>query len=133
MGCKKPIPDLGFTLRYYCGYVLPDSNIITGGLLAKDLDRSRFFEGFTILLDATVRRECDTPGGKQELGRLGRFAAIGRVRLDEVGSVLEGGPSIERAEAILEAALRYNAILFTNDQGMKAAAQAKQVFMLSTK
>lgn len=32
INCRKPIPNLDFTLRYYCGYVLPDSNIITGGL-----------------------------------------------------------------------------------------------------
>lgn len=96
--CKRPVPELGFSLRYYCGYVLPDSNVITGGLLSKDLGHSRFFEGFSVLLDAIVRRECDTPGGKQELGKLARFAAIGRIRLEEVGTVLEDRGSIERED-----------------------------------
>jgi len=112
--------------------VLPDSNIITGGLLTKDLERSRFFEGFTVLLDVTVRRECDTPGGKQEFGRLARFAAIGRIGLEEVGSRALHGTSFERDEAILGAAVQYNAVLVTNDQNMKAAAQAQSVFLLST-
>lgn len=129
--CKKPIPDLGFTLRYYCGYVLPDSNIITGGLLSKYLERSRFFEGFTVLLHATVRRECDTPGGKAELGKLANFAAIGRIGIKEVGHHVDAA-SIVRDEAILESALRYNAILMTDDKNMKAAAQARQAFVLST-
>ena len=132
INCRKPIPNLDFTLRYYCGYVLPDSNIITGGLLSKDLERSLFFEGFTVLLDATVRRECDTPGGKQELGRLARFSAIGRIGLEEVPSSILGGTSFERDEAILRVAIQYNAVLVTNDQNMKAAAQAHRVFVLST-
>lgn len=132
INCKKPIANLGFTLRYYCGYALPDSNIITGGLLSKDLERSRFFEGFTILLDPTVRQECDTPGGKQELGKLSRFAAIGRISLEEVSGAPQQGASFQRDEAILQAAVRYNSVLITNDQSMKAAAQARQVFVLST-
>jgi len=96
------------------------------------LERSRFFEGFTILLDATVRRECDTPGGKQEFGRLARFSAIGRIGLEEVPGPTLGGTSFERDEAFLRAAIQYNAVLVTNDQNMKAAAQAHRVFVLST-
>jgi ribonuclease HII len=131
ISCKKLIANLGFTLRYYCGYVLPDSNIITGGLLSKDLGRSRFFEGFTVLLDATVRSECDTPGGKQELGRLARFAAMGRIGLEAGGSPQEG-TNFQRDEAILDSAIKYNSVLITNDQNVKAAAQARQLFVLST-
>lgn len=130
--CKKPIPDLGPTLRYYCGYILPDSNIITGGLLSKDLERSRVFEGFTVLLHATVRRECDTQGGKAELGKLAHFAALGRIEIEEAGNLVEG-PSIHRDQAILESTLEYNAILMTDDKNMKAAAQARNIFTLSTK
>ena len=133
ISCKKTIPNLEFTLRYYCGYVLPDSNIITGGLLAKDLERSRYFEGFKIVLDGTVRRECDTPGGKQEFGRLARFAAIGRIGLEETGNLAREGTTFERDEAILSAAEGYNAILFTDDQNMKAAAQARHLFVISTR
>lgn len=132
INCKKPIPALGLTLQYYCGYLLPDSNIITGGLLSKDLEQSRLFEGFTVLLHAVVRRECDTPGGKAELGKIANFAAIGRVRLEEAGNLLEA-TSIERDQAILESALKRNAILMTDDKNMKAAAQARQIFMLSTR
>ena len=55
---------------------MADSNIIIGGLLSKDLDHTKFFEGFTILLDPIVKRECETEGGKKELERLARFAAM---------------------------------------------------------
>lgn len=130
--CKQIIPELGVTLRYYCGYIIPDSNIILSGLLSKDLRRSRFFEGFTILLSTTVRKECDSPGGKRELGELARFGAMGRVRLKEVGSLSESGNSFERDQNILETALQYNAILYTNDQNVKAAAQARRVFVLTS-
>ncbi len=134
VGCKKPIDCLGTTLRYYCGHILPDSNIITGGLLSKDLQRSRFFESFNILLHAIVRRqECDTPGGKEELGKLARFAAMGRIGMQEVGDVLEGSGTVDRDQTILMAASRYNAILVTDDRNMKAAAQAQKVFVLTTR
>jgi ribonuclease HII len=133
IGCKTPISDLAITLRYYCGYVIPDSNIITGGLLSKDLERSRFFEDFTILFDAIVRRECDTPGGSKELSKLARFAAMGRIGMEEVGSVLDmERSSIQRDELILGSALQYNAILITNDHNMKAAAKARDIFYLTT-
>jgi len=133
IGCRTPIPDLAITLRYYCGYVLPDSNIITGGLLSKDLEKSRFFEDFTILLDAVVRQECETRGGRQELGRLFKFASLGRIGLEEVGSVLdEERASIQRDELILGSAIRFNAILMTNDRNLQAAAQARKVFILTT-
>ena len=128
-----PIPDLGPTLRYYCGYLLPDSNIIRGGLLSKDLENSRFFEGFTVILDGTVRRECDTRGGKQELGKLAKFAAIGRIGLEESPEFSEADESIKRDDAIITSALKRNAILLTDDQNMKAVAQAKGIFLLSTR
>ncbi|HHY35072.1 MAG TPA: hypothetical protein GX510_05495 [Firmicutes bacterium] len=131
--CRKPLDDLGITLRYYCGYLLPDSNVITGGLLGKDLSHSRLFEGFTILIHATVRRECDTPGGKKELERLAYFGAIGRIGLEEVGTVVESNSTIDRDQAIFSSALEYNAILFTDDNNMKAAAQARKMFTLSTR
>lgn len=132
--CRKPLPDLGVTLRYYCGYVLPDSNIITGGLLSKDLKRSRFFEGFTILLHKVVREECDTPGGKKELERLSEYAAIGRIHLEEVGERgMKEKPSFDRDEEIIAAAKQHNAILLADDRNVKAGAQAQKLFVLSTK
>jgi ribonuclease HII len=132
--CNKPIKDLNFTLRYYCGALLPDSNIIIGGLLGKDLERpnSNFFEGFTILLHPIVKRECDTRGGKRELDRLAKFAAIGRIRLEEIQEAgkLEGLNRFERDEKIMESASKFNAILITGDGAMKAFAQAKGLFCL---
>ncbi len=85
-----------------------------------------------MLLHATVRQECDTQGGKAELGKLADFAAVGRIQIEEAGNLVEGS-SIGRDQAILESALEYNAILITNDKNMKAAAQARNIFMLSTR
>ncbi|MGH9891858.1 MAG: hypothetical protein ACREA0_07735, partial [bacterium] len=41
MKCRTHMTDLGMTLRYYCGRLLPDSNVLRGGFLGKDLQRSR--------------------------------------------------------------------------------------------
>jgi ribonuclease HII len=132
INCKKPIKNLNFTLRYYCGALLPDSNIIIGGFLGKDLEKSKFFEGFTILLHQIVKKECDTPGGKRELERLAKFAAIGRIRLEEIPEAdrIEELTKLERDEKIKEDALKFNAILITGDKAMKAFAQAKDLFCL---
>lgn len=40
--CRKLIGDAGITLRYYCGYVVPDSSVIRRGLISKDLESSLF-------------------------------------------------------------------------------------------
>src|SRR6266704_630634 len=129
--CKKPIPGLNLALRYYCGFILPDSNIIVGGLLSKDLAHSKFFEGFTILFDPVVKREIDTRGGRSELEKIARYAAIGRVKLQDVESGSEpAGTTLGRDEQIKDDALRYNAILMTADNAMKAFGQSKGLFCL---
>jgi hypothetical protein len=132
INCRKPIENLNFTLMYYCGALLPDSNIIIGGLLGKDLERSGFFEGFTILLHPIVKKESDRRGGKKEFERLARFAAIGRIRLEEIQEAgkIEELTGLERDEKIKESALTFNAILITRDNTMKASAQAKGLFCL---
>jgi len=132
LSCKKEIRALDITLRYYCGFLMPDSNIIVGGLLSKDLEHAKFFEGFTILLNPIVKRECDTPGGKKEFEKIAKFAAIGRIRLDELNSLpqIEALSKLERDEKIKEYALLANAILMTGDNSMKAFAQARDLFCL---
>jgi ribonuclease HII len=131
--CRNGIPDFGFTLRYYCGFVLPDTNIILGGLLSKDLGRhSRFFESFTVLLHAVVRAESDSRGGKIELGRLAEFSDKGRVSLEYVGAKMSGS-SLARDDAILEGAIDNNAILLTGDTNLRAVANARKLFVLSTR
>jgi len=132
--CRNLIGDAGVTLRYYCGYLVPDSSVIRRGLLSKDLDSSRFFEGFTILLPAIVRRECDTEAGKREFKRLADFASIGRIKLESIGKVEEIPTNllnIQRDEMIVETAEQYNAILITADNGMKTYSISKGVFTIS--
>ena len=124
--CKKLIDHAGITLRYYCGYAVPDSNVIRRGLISKDLESSRFFEDFTIVIPPVVRKECDAIRiGKKELDNLARFASIGRIRLETAGRIEEipdGLSSIQRDEMIADVALKYNTILITADKTMRTYA-----------
>lgn len=64
--CDQLIRDAGMTLRYYCGYVIPDSTAIHRHIISNDLSASRFFENFSVVLVPVVRKECDgTPRGKR--------------------------------------------------------------------
>jgi ribonuclease HII len=132
--CRKPIEDLNFILRYYCGFIVPDSNVINRGLLGKDLEKSRFFEDFTVLIPAVVRYECDTPGGKKEFERLGRFASISRIKLKEVGdfepSKFQEMTSQERDDLIMKTCIEENAILLSADNQVKGLAVAKDIFTI---
>lgn len=49
-----------------------------------------------------------------------------------MGATREGANSIELDQVILEAALDNNAILITDDGNMKAGAEARKIFRLST-
>jgi len=81
------------------------------------------------LLHPIVVKECDKAGGKKELERLAKYAAIGRIRLEEIPETgkMEGLTNDER---IIESAISFNAILITGDNAMKALAQAKGLFCL---
>lgn len=132
--CGKLIEDAGITLRYYCGYVVPDSSIIQRNLISRDLDASRFFENFTIILTPVVRKECDgTPRGKKEFDELWRYNAIGRIKLEAIGKVDDLPENLSgtvRDEKIIEACIKFNAILLTADKSMSAFAGGKNVFTI---
>jgi len=130
--CKNKLQDAALTLRYYCGRIIPDTSVISSGLLSMDLDSSKFFENFTFLIHPTVRRESDTKGGKREFERLANFAAIGRIKLEETGSILDPKKldNISRDESILIGAIDSKAILLTRDNQMKGIAQAKNLFVI---
>lgn len=132
--CKKPLKELNFTLRYYCGFIIPDSNIISGGLIGKDLEKSRFFEDFTILVPGVVRYECDTKGGKKEFERLAKFASISRIKLKEVGEFnpekFKNLTSQQRDDLIIETCIKENAILLSADKQVKGIAISRDVFTI---
>jgi len=132
INCNETVDKINLILRYYCGRILPDSNVILQGLLSKDLKKGKFFENFTILISPIVKTETDTPGGKKEWERLGRFASIGRIKLEEIPMDLENTPleSIARDDLIVDCALENNAIIITADKTMKASAQAKGLFVI---
>jgi ribonuclease HII len=132
INCKTDIEGINSVLRYYCGRVVPDANVILRGFLSKDLGKGKFFENFTILISNVVKSETDTPGGKKEWERLSKFASIGRIKLEEVFYSTENIPqdNLKRDEIIIETALKNNAILITADNSMKAFAQAKKLFVI---
>jgi len=130
--CKKEIKDAFSILRYYCGKILFDSNIIHTGFISKDLEGVKFLENFLLLLHPTVRKECDGKGGKIEMEKIGNFASIGRIKFEEIGSILDTNSlnNIERDESILLGAEENNAIIFTADKQVKGVAQAKGLFAI---
>jgi len=132
--CERIIKNAGITLRYYCGYVLPDSNAIRRNVISKDLRGSKFLENFTVILSSVVRKECDgTPRGKKEFEDLAKFHSMGRIRLESVGKVEDIPTDLtneERDERIINDCIEYNAILLTGDKSMKAFAGGKNVFTI---
>lgn len=133
VSCNKFIDDVGMTLKYYCGYLVPDSNIIIRGLLSKDLETGKFFENFVVIIPPVVRKECDNPGGKKEFERLAKFASVGRIKLEEPGSVEDVPANLQRDardERISNDALKYNAIFITADHKPKADSISKNVFTI---
>jgi len=132
--CAHIIENAGPTLGFYCGFVVPDSNVIHRHLLSKDLEASRFFENFTVILDPVVRKECDgTASGKKEFDELRRFHGIGRIRLESPGSVDDVPDSlsnIERDERIANSCLNNDAILLSADIGLTTFAAGKNIFTI---
>ena len=130
--CKSPINDLNHTLRYYCGSLLPDSNIILRGLLSSDLQHSKFFEGFTILIHPLVKRECRSLAGSRELERLAELADYGMIKLLDLAAESQVKESIILAkdEQFKETALKYNAIIVSDDIAIIKSAQKNNLFSL---
>ena len=130
--CERFIADAGPTLRYYCGYLIPDSSAIQRSIISNDLEASRFFEDFTIILTPVVRKECNgKPKAKREFERLRQYSARGRIKLENVGQVIEVAddlPNTVRDEMIIQYCLDYNAILVTGDKTMSTFAEGQGIF-----
>jgi len=131
INCKKEIEGISDVLRYFCGKILPDTSTIIRGFISKDLENTKFFENFTILIHPIVRKESDNRGGKRELERLGHYHSIGRIKLEEIEPI-DNIPqeNIERDKLIQKGAIENNAILLTGDKGMMGLAQAKNLFVI---
>jgi rRNA-processing protein FCF1 len=97
-------------------------------LIVEDLEKGKFFEGFTFLLHPAVHKECDTENGRKQLDSLARFSSMGRIKLQDIDTF---GSSIDVDESIVESARRHNAILYTRDKRMYAIAASKNVFFLT--
>jgi ribonuclease HII len=134
VNCKRLIKNAGITLRYYCGYIVPDGSVLERNLISRDLKASKFFENFTIILTPVVRKECDiTPRSKKELDELEKYNAIGRIKLEVIGKVSDLPENLSRTvrdEEIIKACIEYNAILLTSDKSMYAFAHSKNIFTI---
>ena len=134
--CERLIEDAGMTLRYYCGYVVPDSNVIGRRLLSRDLtaNQGHFFADWTVVLCPTVRHEADgARKSKKELDELRILADKGRIRLECPGSV-KGIASLsrtERDERILDACREHDAILLTGDKSARGFGAGRGLFSIA--
>lgn len=131
--CSREIIDAGPTLRYYCGFVLPDTNAISRKLLGRDLTRSRIFENYTLVLSPVVRYESDQMrGANQEFDNLRRFANMGRISLLSPDMIkdLKTLDNTERDEMIIQDCLDYNAIYLTADKKAGSFAIGKEIFTI---
>lgn len=132
--CSSVLEDSSFTLRFYCPYVVPDSSAIQRNLISNDLEASRFFRDFSVILSPVVRKECDgTPRGKKEFDDLRTNTDRGRIKVEAPGSVQgipDDLPREERDERIIRACIDHNAILVTGDKAMSTFAVGKGVFTI---
>jgi len=75
--------------------------------------------------------ECDNPGGKAELGRIGDIASLGRIRLIKLQD-FENYES-KSDDVIIASAKKNNAIILTADMGQYAKGLGMDIFSLSLK
>jgi ribonuclease HII len=134
--CKGVISDVGMTLRYYCGYVVPDTNVIGRRILSKDLNaqHGRFFTDWTVVLCPAVRSEADgAKASRKELDELRRLADKSRIRLECPGSVegLANLSNTELDEHILNACRDHDAIFLTADKSARGFGAGKGLFSIA--
>lgn len=138
--CRRPIPLLANTLRYYCGHAVVDSNAVIQRVVSRDLARpkGRNYRDFFVHVPYVVRVEV---GNKKEFDELSRFSQMRRIRFelggpdelpaelkDRVGAI----SSDERDEIILDYCERLNALVITADKGMKGRALTRGIFCIAT-
>lgn len=131
--CDKFLNDISFSLRYYCGYILPDSNAVSRNVITNDLKASRHFEHYKILMSSIVRKEIDgVPRAKKELDELKICFNSGIIKLENVGDDLDIAnlDSAIKDNAIIKHALEYNSILITGDKSMATFALGEGLFVI---
>ena len=102
-------------------------------MLSNDLTSQRFFANFKVLLSSIVRKEVDgTRTGKRELEALRQFHNKGRIKLINVGEVMDitGMESAEKDEIIIKHCLENNAILLSGDKSMITFAIGRNIFVI---
>lgn len=134
--CKKLVEHAGMTLRYYCGYVVPDTNAIGRQILSRDLTSAhgRFFADWTVVLCPAVRFEADgAPRARKELDELRMLADKGRIRIECPGTTegIAGLSNTERDERILDCCKEHDAILLTGDKSARGFGAGKGLFSIA--
>ncbi len=131
--CGKFIDNLAFSLRYYCGYLLPDSNAISRCVITNALAATKNFENYKIIMSSVVRNEIDgTPRAKIELDQLKKFHNKGVIKLENVGDIVDISKmnSSSKDNIIIKHALNYDCILMTGDKSMVTFALGEGLFVI---
>jgi hypothetical protein len=115
-------------------FAVPDSNVINRGLPSKDLNTSKFFEDFYLLVPGVIRLECDTSGGNKEFERIGKYVSIGRIKMKEMGTFepekFKMFSSQERDDLIMRTCIDKNALLLSADNQIKGLAVSRDIFTI---
>ncbi len=117
--CGKIVPNLGYTLRYYTGYLMPDTRILAREDLCREVLISEFFYGFTILINPIAEYQAKKSEkvrkGIETLWKYGRTMGIKirAIKSDVSRSEIERMSESEQNKMIIEWAKKNNAIVIT--------------------
>jgi ribonuclease HII len=123
--CSKFIGDLQLTLRYYCGSILIDSEIVEQQALITDFKKNAFFENYTIFvpLSDSMNQNTNFSIGLNELKKL---ELMGRLDLEYFNLDQKHNYNF----GLIEKATDSNSIICTSNLDIKNLAQAKKVFTI---
>jgi ribonuclease HII len=123
--CLKTIGDLHLTLRYYCGTILIDSEMVEQQALIKDLKRNAFFENYKVFIPRpdSQNQRTNFHNGLNELKRL---ELMGRLDLEYFNLDQKQDSNLN----LIEKATTSNAIIVTSNLELKNVAKEKNLFTL---
>jgi len=139
-GSKRKYGNIGDTVVCAVKNATPGGVVKKGevvkAVVVRTVKEIRRKDGSYIRFDqnaAVVLKDDGTPRGKKELGKLRKYSAMGRIKIECPGKVedLPGNlSSTVRDERIIRACIEYNAVLLTADKSMSAFAVGKKVFTI---
>ena len=123
--CSKIIGDLHLTLRYYCGTILIDCEIIKQQALIQDLKTNAFFENYKVFVpwSASLNQRTNFHNGLNELKKL---ELMGRLDLEYFNLDQKQDINLD----LIEKAITSNAIIVTSNLELKNVAKEKNLFTI---